>query len=75
MRAFRIKDRFYGWFCHPEGGFCPIASPEGKDLGFEKSRTKNRSFAPLRMTDKGNSEVSRSLRSGRQAKVTPRPGL
>ena len=47
MRAFRIKDRFYGWFCHPEGGFCP------KDLGFEKSRTKSRSFAPLRMTNKG----------------------
>ena len=71
MRAFRIKDRFYGWFCHPEGGFCPIASPEGKDLGFEKSRTKNRSSpcgdatrsSPkplLRMTDKGNSEADSS---------------
>ena len=65
MRAFRIKDRFYGWFCHPEGGFCP------KDLGFEKSRTKNRSSpcgdatrsSPkplLRMTDKGNSEADSS---------------
>jgi hypothetical protein len=35
----------------PEGAFCPIASPKGKELGVDSEDPKTRSFTSFRMTN------------------------